>query len=201
MARTWVFACVFALAIVPAAQAASLSKSYSYFTIRGKTLDEIQEQLDRRGPRLRETGRRHAGATRMEFKTHAGYRERNGRCEVTSGKVTLVARVILPRWSQRGASEDVRLVWETLAADIKRHEEAHVTIARKYAREIEAQIAAVRPQRSCALARKKVEETTDRLMRRHNAEQDRFDEVEAHNFESRLTRLLDQRMRRAAYGR
>ena len=118
MARTWVFACVFALAIVPAAQAASLSKSYSYFTIRGKTLDEIQEQLDRRGPRLRETGRRHAGATRMEFKTHAGYRERNGRCEVTSGKVTLVARVILSRWSQRGASEDVRLVWETLAADI-----------------------------------------------------------------------------------
>lgn len=189
--------CLLACATGSPAAAATLSKTYSYFTIHGRTLDEIQDQLDRNGPRLAGTGKRHPGMTRMEFKTHVGYRERSGRCEVVDAKVALTARIILPRWNQRGAAADVRFVWETLASDIKRHEEAHVVIARNYARELETQLRHVRPQRDCAAARRLVKDTTDGILARHDGEQDHFDAIEGRNFESRILRLLDQRMKQA----
>lgn len=190
--------CLLACAAALPARAATVSKTYSYFTIGGRTLDEIQDQLDRKGPKLAGTGKRHPGATRMEFKTHVGYRERGGRCEVVDAKVSLTARIILPRWSQRGAAADVRFVWETLAADIRRHEEAHVGIARTYARDLERRLDALRPQRDCAAAQRRVKSTTDALLARHDAEQDRFDDIEGRNFESRILRLLDDRMKQAA---
>lgn len=195
MLHRFLTVCLLACAVAPPAQAATLSKTYSYFTIHGRTLDEIQDQLDRNGPRLAGTGKRHPGATRMEFNTHVGYRERGGRCEVVGAKVSLTAKIILPRWSQRGAPADVRFVWETLAADIKRHEEAHVVIARNYARDLEKQLGQVRPQRDCAAARRLVKDTTDRMLARHDVEQDRFDDIEGRNFESRILRLLDARMK------
>jgi len=190
--------CLIACAAAGPAAAASLSKSYSYFTIGGRTLAEIQNELDRKGPRLHGTGGRHPGATRMEFKTHVGYRDHRGRCEIARVRVALIAKLILPRWVQRGADSEVRLVWETLAADIRRHEEAHVAIARDHARALERQLAAIRPQRDCAAARRLVQETTDRQLARHDAQQARFDVIEGRDFEQRILRLLDQRRKQAA---
>ena len=63
------------LATTLAADAASVSRSYSYFSIGGHTLSEIDTELQRRGPILGSTGNRHPGATRMEFKTRIGYQE------------------------------------------------------------------------------------------------------------------------------
>lgn len=187
-------ACAFAM---PAA-AATVSKSYSYFTIHGKTLEEIQAQLDARGPKLRNSNERHPGATRMEFKTHVGYRQRGGSCEVVDATVSLTAKMILPRWSQRGAPPDVKFIWDTLAMDIKRHEESHVVIARNFARDLENQLNAIRPQRNCTLAKQKADGLTDKVLAQHDAEQDRFDRIEGQNFEARLTKLLDYRLKQAS---
>ncbi len=192
MARFLLF--VFAFATAFPAQAASLSKTYSYFNIGGLTLTEIEKELERRGPKLSGTGKRHPGATRMEFNTRLGYRERNGRCAITEARVTVKADVILPRWRQRGAESDVRLIWETLSSDIKRHEESHVIIARNYARELEDALKAVRPERTCDQTAAKAKQVNDRILARHDAAQDEFDRIEGINFESRILRLLEYRL-------
>ena len=62
-----------ALAGAGPAGAANLTKTYSYFSIGGSTLDEIQSELSRRGPHVNSTGLRHPGATRMEFNSRIGY--------------------------------------------------------------------------------------------------------------------------------
>ena len=68
------------------ADAASLSKTYSYFSVGGKTLAEIETEVDRRGPRVRSTGgRRHPGATQMEFTTRIAYAAGNGGCAIAEG--------------------------------------------------------------------------------------------------------------------
>ena len=192
MARFLLF--VFAFATAFPAQAASLSKTYSYFNIGGLTLTEIEKELERRGPKLSGTGKRHPGATRMDFNTRLGYRERNGRCAITEARVTVKADVILPRWRQRGAESDVRLIWETLSSDIKRHEESHVIIARNYARELEDALKAVRPERTCDQTAAKAKQVNDRILARHDAAQDEFDRIEGINFESRILRLLEYRL-------
>lgn len=179
------------------ANAASIAKTYSYFSIGGRTLDEIETELSRRGPQVKSTGRRHPGATRMEFTTRLGYAESNESCRIVQANVTVKARVILPRWSRpKRAEQDVRLIWDTLSADIKRHEESHVSIAKNYARDLEQALLKLGRQQSCQIAAQKAKETTNRLLEKHDRAQEQFDVIEGKNFESRLLRLLRYRLER-----
>lgn len=179
------------------ASGASVSRTYSYFAIGGTTVEEIEHELKRRGPQVKSTGLRHPGATRMEFTTRVGYGEHNGRCSVVEAVVTVKANMILPRWRARNRSDgETRLIWDTLAADIKRHEESHVVIARNHARELEDALKAIRRERSCAAAQDKATATQERILAKHDRAQERFDRIESINFESRLMRLLNYRIER-----
>ena len=195
MIRTLLAASLLGLTAVPA-PAESLSKTYSYFSIGGTTLDELEDQLNRRGPQVKTTGRRHPGATQMQFNTRLGYAEQGRYCRITEATVTVKAKVILPRWRQRGrAEQDVRLIWDTLSSDIKRHEEQHVMIARRYARDLERKLLRLGRQRSCAVATEKAKRTADQLLAQHDRAQEKFDRNESANFEKRMLKLLRQRMR------
>ena len=179
----------------PPASAESLTKTYSYFSVGGTTLDELEDQLNRRGPKVKSTGRRHPGATQMQFNTRLGYTEKRGYCRITEANVTVKAKVILPRWRQRGrADQDVRLIWDTLSDDIKRHEEHHVDIARKHARQIERKLVRLGRQKSCAIAAEKAKATADRLLEKHDKAQAKFDRTESANFEKRLLKLMQRRI-------
>jgi predicted secreted Zn-dependent protease len=183
-----------AFALWPA-EAASIAKSYSYFTIGGSTLEEIENELTVRGPQVKSTGRRHPGATQMEFNSRVTYAEQNGKCAVSDARVTVRAKVILPRWKQRGKAErDVRLIWDTLLSDIKRHEESHVVIAKNYARDLEQELKSIGRQKDCARTQAKVQAVTNRVLAKHDAAQDRFDKIEGMNFENRILSLLKYRL-------
>ncbi|MCO5146306.1 MAG: DUF922 domain-containing protein [Aquamicrobium sp.] len=196
-----ILAASLALLACQSAQAASVAKTYSYFTIGGTTVEQIETELKRRGPQVKSTGMRHPGATRMEFTSRVGYGERGGRCGVVSADVTVKAHMILPRWNRRkAASSETRLIWDTLSADIKRHEESHVVIAKNHARELEEALKGVPRQRDCAAAQARVKEVTARILAKHDREQDRFDMIEGKNFESRLMRLLQYRIERIESG-
>ena len=106
------------------AGAASVSRTYSYFSIGGSTLDEIQGELTRRGPRVASTGRRHPGATALTFTSRFSFEQSPGSCRIVKADVTVGAKVTLPRWKRpQAADAGTKLIWDTLAADIKRHEE------------------------------------------------------------------------------
>lgn len=187
--------------IVGPAAAANIVKSYSYFRIGGRTLDEIEDQLAKRGPEVKTTGLRHPGATRMSFSTRIGYAQKPDSCRIASAVVTVKARVILPVWRQRRHSdEDVRIFWDTLSADIKRHEERHVEIAKNHARELEDTLKSIGTQPNCEIAAAKAKEATARLLARHDRAQAEFDKVEGINFESRILRLLKYRIERIEKG-
>ena len=195
MIRTLLAASLLCLTTLPA-PAESLSKTYSYFSVGGTTLAELEDQLNRRGPHVKSTGRRHPGATQMQFNTRLGYAEKGGYCRVTEAIVTVKAKVILPRWRQRGnAGQDVRLIWDTLSGDIKRHEEQHVLIAQSHARDLERKLLRLGRQKSCAIATQKAKMTADRLLDKHDKAQARFDQVESANFEKRMLKLLRARIK------
>lgn len=183
------------------ANAANVVKSYSYFTVGGSTLEEIQDQLDRRGPKVKTTGRRHPGATQMEFTSRIGYAGGAKGCSIARATVTVKAKVILPRWTRpKRADSDVRLVWDTLAADIKRHEESHVLIAKSYARDLETALLKAGRQKDCKAAQAKAAEITQKILAKHDRAQVKFDDVEGKNFESRILRLLRYRLQQMASG-
>ena len=184
------------------AGAAGLSKIYSYFPIGGKNLQEIETELGKRGPQLKGAGLRHPGATQMEFTTTIAYAVGSRSCEVVKASVNVQAKIILPRWRQRAKSDNAtRLVWDTLSADIKRHEETHVMIAKNHARDLEQALMRIGRQPDCTVAEAKAKATTNRILALHDRAQNEFDRVEGINFESRIIRLLHYRIERIEQGK
>jgi predicted secreted Zn-dependent protease len=183
------------LGLAAPTHATTFSKTYSYFSVGGVTLDEIETELARRGPQVKSTGQRHPGATQMEFTTRLGYAETPKSCKIAKATVSLKAKVILPRWRRPSRAEaDVRLVWDTLESDIRRHEETHVVIAKDYARKLEQALLRIGRQKNCKVAAGKAEATQQRILGNHDRAQEEFDRVEALNFEKRMTRLMRNRL-------
>lgn len=184
------------------ADAASVSRSYSYFRIGGATLPELQDELTSRGPTVKSTGRRHPGATEMQFVNRLDYDGGAGKCRVSKASVSVKAKITLPRWSRpAAAAEDTRLIWGALVGDIKRHEESHVSIARDYARQMEDALLALPAQKTCAIAADKAQETIRRLLVAHDTAQERFDRIERINFSDRMDRLIRYRIEQIEAGR
>ena len=185
------------LSMIPAITHADplINKTYSYFRIGGRTAEDLDKELEKRGPVTRTTGHRHPGATEIKFGGEVTYVEREGRCAVGGAKITLRTHLILPRWNnRRRAEKDLVMIWDALSADIKRHEERHAEIARNYARTLERDLKRLPASRSCEALEKQVAETTRRVLEAHDRDQLRFDQVESKNFDARMMRLLKYRM-------
>lgn len=201
MKRSFLCALMLALTAFPAS-AATLVKTYSYFPIGGRTLDDIETQLSKLGPQVKSTGSRHPGATQMAFTTRVSYAQKPGSCWIADAVVIVKVKVILPQWRRpRKADAGVRLFWDTLSADIKRHEERHVEIAKNHGRELEDALKASYPEKTCELAKAKAAKITAAMLAKHDQEQMRFDRVESVNFQSRILRLLHYRIERIENGR
>ena len=91
-----------------------MSKTITYFSVGGRTAEELDKALSSGGPMMKSTGNRHPGATRIKFGGTVTYVRRDNRCAVGSAKVTLSTKLILPRWTnRRKAGRDLALVWDT----------------------------------------------------------------------------------------
>jgi predicted secreted Zn-dependent protease len=145
---------------------------------------------------------RHPGATQMAFTTRVSYAEKSNSCRIADANVIVKVKVILPEWRRsRKADAGVRLFWDTLSADIKRHEDRHVEIAKNHARELEDALKATYPRKNCEEANAKAAEIAAAILAKHDRAQVQFDRVETINFESRILRLLRYRMERIENGR
>lgn len=176
-------------------QAASLSKTYSYFSVTGKTAEQLENSLLKRGPRVANSNGGHPGATRLTFSGGVKYDESKRGCRVASASYHVKANVMLPRWLNRPKGEQgLVFVWDTLARDIKRHEESHIIIAKNHARMIEEEVVRLPPAPDCKALQKNVDALTETVMDRHDAAQRQFDRIEARGFERRMLRLLAYRL-------
>ena len=192
-----ILAPITALALsISAAGAATVSRTYSYFPIGGGTLDEIEAELGKHGPHVKSSGQRHPGATQMKFSMRVAYSEDEKRCRIVKGTVSVKATVILPKWRRpKRANSDVRLIWDTLSSDIKRHEESHVIIAKNHARELEDALPSIVAP-TCKEAAEEAKAMMAKVLAKLEKAQTDFDKVEAINFERRLIRLLIYRLQR-----
>ena len=145
------------------------------------------------------TGRRHPGATQIKFNGSATVVRKNGRCVIGGAKVSLSTKLMLPRWTnRRRANRQMGLIWDTLAADIKRHEERHAEIARTHARDLEKTILGLSAARDCPTLKARVNRVSQDAMISHDKDQMRFDRIESANFENRMIRLLKYRISQQA---
>lgn len=180
---------------LPTAGETIIRKSTTYFSIGGRTASDLDREMSRLGPLSKTTGRRHPGATQIRFNGSATFVAKSGHCSIGGAKVLLSTKLMLPRWSnRRKATKEMALLWDTLASDIKRHEERHAEIARTHARELEKTILALPSTRDCPTLKARVNRVSEEALIAHDKDQLRFDRIEAVNFENRMIRLLRYRI-------
>ena len=176
------------------AAAADLSVSVRPYTVRGATMQEIERDFERRGPRVASSGgMRHPGATRMEFLSKVDYRADGGTCRVTGVRISLKATIMVPRWAgNRRADAALVRIWPVLAADIRRHEDEHVRVAARFASTLESRIARVSVRGDCTRAEDAVNRVTSAVMTAHDRAQAAYDRAQSRGFESRIRRLIER---------
>ncbi|OLP52086.1 peptidase [Allorhizobium taibaishanense] len=169
-------------------------KSTSTFVIGGHSAKDLDGELERKGPHTSGSGLRHPGATRIRFGGTMDYLRRPGHCSIGNVKVTVSIKIIVPSWKNRSkADPELGLIWDTLSADINRHEARHAEIAVQHARDLDEKLKALPSASSCEALQQTVSELTDQVTREHDADQIRFDRIEAVNFNNRIMRLLTYR--------
>lgn len=179
IARLMAVAALASIALQPASAETITSKTFAYFSVGGRTAAELDEELSKRGPMMKHSGFRHPGATKIKWGGSVTYVRRGDRCAVGEAKVTLSTQIILPRWKNRKrATPSLALIWDTLAADIKRHEERHAEIARTHARNLERALKRLRPEADCERMQARVDRVTADAVSKHDADQAQFDHVE-----------------------
>ncbi|GGD91271.1 peptidase [Aureimonas endophytica] len=177
------------------ARAGGINERTNYFTLRGATLEELDREMNRKGPTTGVGEGRHPGATQVKFGGSVSYKPVASGCAV--GRVDFNLRLvkILPRWTPpKSASAGTVIVWRTLSEDIARHEEDHAKIARDYLRRMEAAVRNLGSRGDCRAMEQAVNATTGRYLKEHEAAQRAFDTMEGREVNWRLKRLLRRNM-------
>lgn len=187
------------LATVLPASAADIRQKTTYFTVRGATLEELDRELDRKGPLMATTGSRHPGATEVKFGGKVTYKPKDGSCSVDSTALTLHVTETVPKWARpKTATAATAIIWKTLSDDIARHESQHANIARSYVKKMESALRNLAPERSCDAMQARVDAVSARYLAWHQEAQAQFDVVEGREMNMRLRRLLKRNVEGAA---
>ncbi|MEC5290831.1 DUF922 domain-containing protein [Aurantimonas sp. C2-6-R+9] len=177
------------------AHAGSVDQETSYFAVRGSTLAELDEDLNRQGPYVAETGLRHPGATEVKFDGKVTYKKVTKGCAVDRADLGLTLHITLPKWTPpKRVSARTVLVWRTLEADIKRHENQHATIAKTWLKRMEMAVRNLRTERTCADMEMHVNTVTQRYLAGHEQAQIEFDTIEGREVNFRLRRALNRNL-------
>ena len=179
-------------------RAAEVKERTTYFNVRGTTLEDLDRELNRKGPLAARSGLRHPGATEVKFDGNVTYRSAGSRCKVARTDLSLRLVMMLPRWkAPKAASPMTVIVWTTLAEDIRRHEAQHAAIAKLWLKKMESGLRNLAPAASCEAMEARVDAATTRFLSGHAAAQAEFDRVEGRDMNARLKRALSERLGRA----
>ncbi|MDY8110297.1 DUF922 domain-containing protein [Fulvimarina sp. 2208YS6-2-32] len=179
----------------PPAPAGQVSQATQYFAVHGATLSEIDRSLSKSGPMVSDTGQRHPGATSVRFDGHVGYARVPRGCAVAETDIKLQLKTTLPKWRRPPRTEArTSLVWQTLAADIHRHEKQHSAIAISYMKRLESALKNLRPEPTCRQMEAKANRVMSRYLAEHERAQREFDTIEGREVDLRLNLALKRRL-------
>ena len=131
----------------------------------------------------------------MKFDGKVTYKRTSGGCAVDKTSLALELHMYLPKWTPpKRATAQTVLVWRTLAADIRRHENRHAAIAREWLKRMEMAVRNLQPERTCDAMERMVNAVTQRYLARHERAQIEFDTVEGREVSARLRRALHRAM-------
>lgn len=174
-------AVVFCAAYAPGSPASAdieIKVKTEYYNVRGRSIDALDRSIYRNAPLLNGTDRA-LGQARLRFNSDIKARETERGCAVDDPQVSLEVVMVLPRWTdEKRGSSDLRRLWSGFSGFVRRHEERHVEIAMKHAKQLQRVFTNVPTAPNCKLLRARLQSGAKRILTQHGRAQAKFDERE-----------------------
>lgn len=184
--------CLSLAASSPASAEPTFSTKYNYFEIGGTNIRDLWFDINAKGPKSK-MGIGHAGYTSFDFDNSVGIVPKGGKCQITSINFHLTSIVQLPKWTdERNSDEEMKLYWKAFSADVKRHEDQHVEIARQSILKLEQKLLELQPNKSCKVLKKQIRNIINKSAQARNRDQNAFERKEVRGQKNRLTQLVEE---------
>ncbi len=127
----------------------SISIKHSFYSISGRSSYDLRGQMNKAGPGADGIIGSYA-RTKWEVKWRSGLTQIPGGCRIQNVTTSVHVTYIMPRWKNPvDGSPELREKWDKFAKALQIHEDGHKDHGIHAAQEIEADIARLRPLRSC----------------------------------------------------
>ncbi|MEW6196669.1 MAG: DUF922 domain-containing protein [Bacteroidota bacterium] len=156
-----------------------VKSSIEYYEIYGSTLNELQREIQKKGPR--EGGRRFDAYTTWrvgwEFKTISS----NNKCTLKNVIVITEIKIVMPKWiNYSSAKKEVQQIWDKYYKALLDHENGHKEIGLKAAAEIEKEIKKIKPKSSCAELERDINRNGDYVIAKYDSLEKEYDRKTNH---------------------
>ena len=168
-----------------------VSEATRFYAISGRTPADFAAAMSRNGPFSGQHRRRVWATASRTMRYRLDRRRQGGRCRVTRAEVTLKIDYTMPRLRGRVAGA-ARTKWNRMYKILNRHERVHGRYYKDLAKQTQAALARIKPQRSCASLDTVAARIVQRLSRKNQALNDRFDRNDRRNYR-RMERLYAAR--------
>ena len=154
------------------------SLSTTYYTVQGRTTEEIFAYIERNGPTDGQ-GRRGSGLTSVLWGYEWKGNSRGGQCSIQSMSITAAMTVTLPQHAAEASlGPGTRENWQAYAAGVGTHEQTHVDIYLEGAEELKRKMENIEPQPSCENLELRIQTVWSSEQARINTLQELFHEEE-----------------------
>jgi predicted secreted Zn-dependent protease len=174
--------CIF-LGVTGSAESSSepeISLSYAYYSIGGKTIGELKDQMHDLGP-INRVGRHCDAFTDWYVNWSYPYSKDSSGCTTGAVKSTLNVTFRFPQWNQlSGTSKEVADKWNDFNVALQSHEDGHKTIGLEAARKIADALEAIPAQSSCEELERVADTEGNRLLDAAREEEKLYDQKTDH---------------------
>lgn len=156
-----------------------INERTKYYTVSGKTGEQIYKQLLRKGPRIKGSKAHYIATATIGFEIRNidGY-EWGNQCVIRELDVVIDVVYRIPKWKRpKKVSRELGAAWDAFLAHIWRHERKHTAIAKDTAYELWRAVKGVKGDRrkKCKNMLTPAEKRAEKVYARYHKRQERFD--------------------------
>ena len=149
-----------------------------YYQIGGNSITQIDDEIRKKGPLI--SGTQHAVAvSNIKMIPDVSMVSTNNGCVIARARIKVHTIITLPHWKNRPeANPKLAKAWDNLDRYTRLHEAVHVSIAHKYAKQLELRLRTMNTAETCTETERMANRIIQTTLKSHEIEQLKFDASE-----------------------
>lgn len=159
----------------------NISEQTIYYQIKGKTIQELRQQMNQLGPHDEKENRRYDAYTRWRFEYNYRYTTVQNQCKITMANVNITIKFTMPQWrNQEQSSPEIVNHWHQYIRNLQLHENGHKQHGIDAGREMWQILQQMPAYSSCPALKRAIEEKASEITQKYGQKDKDYDKITGH---------------------